>query len=102
MYSPDSCILLLCIPPLNATGGRWGLKGSFHFILTMISTLSWTIDNVENDTLTDELEHPLRHRLYLAQPHVDSPVLLPAVIRQEAQPSQDGPHCSVLRVDTTH
>ena len=43
---------------LNATGGRWGLKGSFHFILTMISTLSWTIDNVENDSgpISDSVE----------------------------------------------
>ena len=71
-------------------------------VITVIRTFSRTVDNVENDTLADELEHPLSHRLYLAQLHVDLPVLLPAVSRHQAQPSQDGPDGSVLRVDTTH
>ena len=68
---------------------------------TMICTFPRTVDNVENDTLADELEHPLRHRLDHAELQVDFPVLLPAVSGHEAQPSQDGSDGSVLRVDTT-
>ena len=81
-------------------GGQCWYEGN-HSLLTIIRTFCRTHDNVENDTLTDQLEHSLSHRLYLAQLHVDSPVLLPGVSGHQAQPSQDGPDGSVLRVDTT-
>ena len=32
--------------------------------ITVIHVLSWAEDDVENDTLTEQLEHSLRHWLY--------------------------------------
>ena len=70
-------------------------------VITVIRTFSWTVDNVENDTLADQLEHSLRHWLDHAQLQVHLHVLLPAVSGHQAQPCQDGPDGSVLRIDTT-